>query len=138
MTQHENALLGKIDPRRCTILIVDDEPANLAVASEYLVSHGFNIKVAQTGEDGLSLARLTLPDIILLDIRLPGIDGFEVCRRLKEDEVTSSIPVIFMTIMTKSEDKIRGFRLGSVDYIAKPFDHEEVLARITTHLRLGN
>jgi PAS domain S-box-containing protein len=125
-----------IDPQNQTILIIDDEPANLAVVADYLVQAGFQIKVTQNGEAGLDLARRTPPALILLDVRLPGVDGFEVCRRLKADERTNDIPVIFMTIVTRTEEKVRGFEAGGVDYITKPFQHEEVLARVSAHLRI--
>lgn len=125
-----------VDAQTHTILLIDDNPANLSVAVDYLADHGFQIMVARDGETGLQLARQEQPDLILLDVRLPGIDGFEVCRRLKADERTQEIPVIFMTVITKAEDKVRGFAAGGVDYITKPFQHEEVLARVTTHLRL--
>ena len=125
-----------LDPQNQTILIIDDEPANLAVVADYLAQSGFQIKVTQTGEAGLELARRTPPDLILLDVRLPDVDGFEVCRRLKADERTRQIPVIFMTVLTRVEDKVKGFEVGGMDYISKPFQKEEVLARVTTHLRL--
>lgn len=119
-----------------TILIIDDEPANLAVVADYLAQSGFQIMVDRTGEAGLELARRTPPDLILLDVRLPGVDGFEVCRRLKSDDLTHAIPVIFMTVATRTEEKVRGFEAGGVDYITKPFQHEDVLARVTAHLRI--
>ena len=125
-----------LDSQNQTILIIDDEPANLAVVADYLAQSGFQIKVSQTGEAGLELARRTPPALILLDVQLPGVDGFEVCRRLKADEQTRDIPVIFMTIVTRTEDKVRGFEVGGVDYITKPFQYEEVLARVTIHLAL--
>ncbi len=125
-----------VNPKSYTILIVDDEPANLATVTEYLAGHGFQVKVGQTGEIGLELARQAQPDLILLDVKLPGIDGFEVCRRLKADEQTQDIPVIFMTVAAKTEDKIRGFEVGGVDYITKPFQQGEVLVRVKTHLDL--
>lgn len=119
-----------------TVLVVDDVSANLAVVSEYLVQHGYRISVARTGNAALKIAKSTLPDLILLDVRLPDLDGFDVCRRLKADEPTAEIPVIFMTVMNQTEDKIRGFDAGGVDYITKPAQQEEVLARVATHLRL--
>lgn len=119
-----------------TILMVDDTSANLAVVGDYLTQQGYQVMVALSGETGLSLAQKAHPDLILLDVLLPGIDGFETCRRLKADEQTRDIPVIFMTIVTRTEDKVRGFEAGGVDYITKPFQHEEVLARVTTHLRI--
>jgi PAS domain S-box-containing protein len=125
-----------IDASNYIILLVDDNPANLSVVMDYLAGQGFQIMVARDGEAGLRLAQQDRPDLILLDVRLPGIDGFEVCRRLKADERTQEIPVIFMTVAAKMEDKVRGFEVGGVDYITKPFQQEEVLARVTAHLRL--
>jgi DNA-binding response OmpR family regulator len=119
-----------------TILIVDDTPANVRVMLDYLVDYGLQVRVARDGEKGLRSARRDHPDSILLDVVLPGIDGFETCRRLKADERTRAIPVIFMTIVTRMEEKIKGFEVVGVDYITKPFQHEEVLTRVTTHLRL--
>jgi PAS domain S-box-containing protein len=116
--------------------MVDDTPANLAVVGDYLNKQGYQVMVALTGETGLSLAQQANPDLILLDVLLPGIDGFETCRRLKADERTREIPVIFMTIVARTEDKVRGFEAGGVDYITKPFQQEEVLARVTSHLRI--
>ena len=118
------------------ILIVDDNPANVKVIIDYLTEYGFQIMVARTGEAGLELARQDRPDLILLDLVLPGADGFEVCRRLKADGRTRQIPVILMTILTSVEDKLKGFQAGSVDYITKPFQAEEVLARVRIHLQL--
>ncbi len=125
-----------IDPHKHSILIVDDVPANLAVVSEHLVQSGFQIKVAATGEAGLKIAQSTLPDLILLDVMLPGLDGYEICRLLKADIKTRDIPVIFMTAMTQTEHKVKGFKAGGVDYITKPLQQEEVLVRVSTHLRL--
>jgi signal transduction histidine kinase len=138
MNKFEGEFRKIIDPARHTILIVDDEPANLAVVGEYLAQSGFQIMVARTGEAGLEIARRTPPDLVLLDVRLPGVDGFEVCRRLKEDERTRQIPVIYMTVLTSVEDKVKGFGVGGMDYISKPFQKEEVLARVVTHLHLRN
>lgn len=118
------------------ILIIDDDSANLSVVGSYLTQQGYQIIVAQQGEAGLHLAQQERPDLILLDVKLPGIDGLEVCRRLKADQTTHEIPVIFMTIVGSIEDKVRGFAVGGVDYITKPFQAEEVLARCTTHLTL--
>lgn len=124
------------NPHNQTILIIDDVTSNLAVIADYLVNYGFQIKVARTGEAGLDLAIMTQPDLILLDVMLPGIDGFEVCRRLKGNPRTEEIPVIFTTIINRIEDKVRGFEVGGVDYISKPFQVQEVLARVTTQLRM--
>ncbi len=119
-----------------TILIVDDTPANLIVMVDYLGSHGFSLVVAQDAEEAIERARFARPDLILLDVMMPGMNGFEACRHLKLDEQTSQIPVIFMTALSDPNDKIRGFQAGGVDYITKPFQLEEVLARVNTHLAL--
>jgi signal transduction histidine kinase len=124
------------DNPKQTILIVDDNPTNLLVIGNYLTERGFLVIAARNGEFGLHLAQEDHPDLVLLDILLPGIDGFEFCRRLKVDERTRDIPVIFMTVMTKTEDKVKGFEVGGVDYITKPFHRAEALARVTTHLHL--
>jgi serine phosphatase RsbU (regulator of sigma subunit) len=119
------------------ILIVDDNSSNLAVLSDYLEVHGFTTRIATNGELTLQRAQRIKPALILLDVMMPpGIDGFETCRRLKADDRTKDIPVIFMTALTTTEDKLKGFEVGGVDYITKPIQHEEVLARVTTHLRL--
>ena len=130
MTQPLSEIYGR------TILIVDDIPANLAVAVDFLEDNSFTIMVAQDGEEGVERAQLVQPDLILLDVTMPGIDGFETCRRLKQIESTRDIPVIFMTAMADIKDKIAAFAAGGVDYVTKPFQVEELLARITTHLTL--
>ena len=118
------------------ILIVDDTPENLEVLSDALSSAGFEIAVATDGESAIEQVAYELPDLILLDVLLPGIDGFETCRQLKENASTHDIPVIFMTALSDSEEKVKGLSLGAVDYITKPFQQEEVLARVKLHLRL--
>lgn len=118
------------------ILIIDDTPANLKIISNYLEGAGFEIAVAQDGIMGLEIARRILPDLILLDVLMPEMDGFEVCRRLKATEATRDIPVIFMTSLAEMESKITGFEVGGVDYITKPVQIDEVLARVKTHLTL--
>lgn len=118
------------------ILIVDDTPANLMVMADYLGSHGFAPVVAQDAEEAIVRARFVKPDLILLDVMMPGMDGFEVCRRLKLDEETRHIPVIFMTALSDTHDKVNGFKAGGIDYITKPFQMEEVRARVDTHLAL--
>jgi PAS domain S-box-containing protein len=119
-----------------TILLVDDNPANLGVLTQLLTAQGWRVLVAQQGESGLQIAQRTRPNLILLDVLLPGMDGFETCRRLKAQPDTADIPVLFMTMLTDATDKLKGFVAGGVDYITKPFQAEEVLARVTTHLRL--
>jgi signal transduction histidine kinase len=119
-----------------TILVVDDNPTNLGVITSYLQGHGFEILIARDGIKGIERARQAQPSLILLDVLMPGIDGFETCQRLKADANTRDIPVIFMTALAATEHKLQGFRVGAVDYLAKPVQEQEVLARITTHLRL--
>ncbi|MCP4350428.1 MAG: response regulator [Desulfobacterales bacterium] len=117
-----------------TILIVDDSATSLFVIRNYLKESGFRTVAANNGEKAVRQAKLMHPDIILLDVMMPGADGFETCRRLKSEKQTSDIPVIFMTALTQTEDKIKAFSAGGVDYIIKPAQKEEVLARVRTHL----
>ncbi len=119
-----------------SILIVDDMPANLGIITEYLEDYNFEIMIARSGESALQRAKDTQPDIILLDVQMPGIDGFETCRRLKANQITQPIPVIFMTALTSVEDKVKGFEAGAVDYVTKPIQQQEIVARINTHLRI--
>jgi PAS domain S-box-containing protein len=118
------------------ILVVDDTTANLQLLTRLLTAHGYTVHPASDGELALEFVRSTLPDLILLDIRMPGMDGYEVCRRLKADKRTHSIPVIFISILEDECNKIKGFQAGAVDYITKPFQAEEVLARVRIHLHL--
>lgn len=119
-----------------TILIVDDTPANLGVLVEMLGVAGYQLMVAEDGEEALAQTSRTQPDLILLDVMMPGIDGFETCRRLKARPETRDIPVLFMTALNETSDKVKAFAAGAVDYIAKPIEHEEALARIGTHLAI--
>ena len=121
---------------QATILIVDDNTTNLNVLLDYLHEHAYKILIAPNGEQALQQMNHIRPDIILLDVMMPGIDGFETCRRLKADAATADIPVIFMTALTETIDKVTGFSVGGIDYITKPFQHEEVLARVKTHLTI--
>ncbi|PPT05309.1 Circadian input kinase A [Geitlerinema sp. FC II] len=118
------------------VLIVDDNPTNLSVLSAHLETAGFALRVAQDGESALRVAALQLPDLIVLDILMPGIDGFETCRRLKNNPLTREIPVIFMSALSDPVDKVKGLSLGAVDYITKPFQRDEVLARLQVHLKM--
>ena len=118
------------------ILLVDDMPTNLKVLSESIKSEGWVTLIANDGESAIEQVEYAKPDLILLDVMMPGIDGFEVCRRLKANPETQSIPVIFMTALSDTVDKVRGLELGAVDYITKPFQREEVLARLRVHLKL--
>lgn len=118
------------------ILIVDDKPANLHLLTNLLTEQGYTVHPASDGELALQFVQLILPDLILLDIKMLGMDGYEVCRRLKADERTHSIPIIFISVLEDEHDKVKGFQADAVDYITKPFQVEEVLARVRTHLRL--
>ncbi|WP_008310491.1 response regulator [Leptolyngbya sp. PCC 6406] len=123
-------------PFQSAILIVDDNPANLSVLFDCLDQAGFEVLVAQDGESALQKATYRVPNLVLLDVMMPGIDGFETCRRLKANALTQDIPVIFMTALSDTSDKVKGLSVGAVDYVTKPFQQEEVLARIAVHLRI--
>jgi len=123
-------------PSGGTILIVDDMPANLEVVTNHLERQGYCAIVALSGEEGIERAEFVRPDLILLDVMMPGLDGFETCRRLKAGERTAAIPVIFMTALADTTDKLAGFAAGAVDYVTKPLNSAEVLARIESHLAL--
>ncbi|NBC84266.1 MAG: response regulator [Bacteroidetes bacterium] len=118
------------------VLIVDDIPNNLNFVSDALFQEGIGITIATNGPDALEIATLKYPDLILLDISMPEMDGYEVCRHLKNNEKTSEIPVIFLTAKVESEDIIKGFQVGAVDYIVKPFNAMELISRVKTHLEL--
>lgn len=124
------------DLERGVVLIVDDTATNLEVLSDTLAAAHFTVAIALDGESALEQTQYKPPDLILLDVLMPGIDGFETCRRLKADPRTRDIPVIFMTAVSETDNKIKGLSLGAVDYITKPFQREEVLARVKVHLKL--
>lgn len=119
-----------------TLLLVDDNPNNLNVLSDLLEKKGYEILVALNGEAALERAAFTRPHLILLDIMMPGLDGFETCERLKKDPGLADIPVIFMTALGDTKSKVKGFSTGAVDYITKPIEPDEVLARVETHLTI--
>jgi DNA-binding response OmpR family regulator len=118
------------------ILIVDDNPRNLQLLSMLLRPVGYRIIAAQDGAQALKAAEKSGPALILLDVMMPGLDGFEVCRRLKAESRTREIPVIFLTARTETADLIRGFEMGAADYVTKPFTGVELLARVRTHLAM--
>jgi sigma-B regulation protein RsbU (phosphoserine phosphatase) len=120
------------------ILIVDDTPANLRLLSQMLTNQGYSVRAVTSGARALESVRASIPSLILLDIRMPDMDGYEVCNELKNNERTRDIPVIFISALNEIEDKVKAFKLGGVDYITKPFQLEEVLARTETHLALRN
>ena len=125
-----------ITDEKATILIVEDNAMTLHLLLGYLDKFGFNTIGAESGENALELVTQTVPDLVLLDVMLPGIEGFETCRQLKKHFTTRDVPVIFMTALTDTEAKIKGFEAGGADYIIKPHHYAEVLSRIRTHLTI--
>jgi PleD family two-component response regulator len=128
--------MSQTEPNQSNILIVDDTPANLKVLTSMLVEQGHQVRPAINGRVALTAVHEALPDLILLDITMPGLDGYEVCRQLKMDERTRDIPIIFISALDRTEDKVKAFTIGGVDYVTKPFHVEEVLTRVNTHLTL--
>jgi signal transduction histidine kinase len=125
-------------PEDNLILVVDDTTTNLEIVFDILTKVGFEVTTETTGERAIKQVEQRLPDLILLDVMMPGIDGFETCKRLKQNSATCDIPVIFMTANSDTDSKVKGLNIGAVDYITKPFHEEELLARIKTHLQLRN
>ena len=119
-----------------TLLIVDDVPANVSVLADFLKSVGFKVLIAKNGKRAIQKAEYAHPDLILMDVMMPEMNGFDACRILKSQETTQEIPIIFMTALTDTVDKVKGFELGAADYITKPIQQEEVLARVNAHLNL--
>jgi signal transduction histidine kinase len=134
----ENKFSQKSDTNANIIMIVDDNPQNLHVLDKLLTENSYNVRPALDGGVALNAIKSICPDLVLLDIRMPDPDGYDVCRKIKADARTADIPVIFISALNSAEDKIRGFEAGGVDYITKPFQREEVLARVRTHLELKN
>jgi DNA-binding response OmpR family regulator len=120
------------------ILLVDDNPNNLKVLSEAIIGCGWKALMATDGESAIEQTEYAHPDLILLDVMMPGIDGFETCRRLKANPHTQNTPVIFMTALADATDKVKGLEIGAVDYITKPFQQEEVIARLKLHLKISH
>lgn len=126
----------KTEATRGLVLLVDDNPANLKILYETLNGRGYKLLVADSGEKALSIATKMHPELILLDIMMPGMDGYEVCRQLQQRGLTQSLSVVFLSALDDTDAKVLGFELGGVDYISKPFQVKEVIARVDTHLRL--
>lgn len=143
-TNHNNSVMAGGHPVNNTnknttppqILVVDDSPASLKLLTEILTNHGYHVRPATSGTLALRSVAVESPDIILLDVKMPEMDGYELCRCLKSDEKSRYIPVIFISALDEIPDKVKGFEAGGVDFISKPFEMEEVLARVETHLRL--
>jgi len=127
---------GRAGAPKADILIVDDKPANLRLLSQMLVENGYQVRPAPDGSVALAAAQAQPPDLILLDIRMPEMDGYQVCKRLKADARTRDIPIIFISALDETQDKVKAFAIGGVDYVTKPFQFQEVLARVKTHLAL--
>ncbi|MDH5757901.1 MAG: response regulator, partial [Nitrospinota bacterium] len=119
-----------------SVLIVDDTPRNIQILGSSLRQHGFLVSVAQSGEQALEIAGKALPDLILLDIMMPGIDGYQTLSMLKENDLTAHIPVIFITAVVEKDEVVKGLEMGAVDYITKPFNSREVISRVSTHVNL--
>ncbi|MBD3561840.1 response regulator, partial [Planktothrix sp. FACHB-1355] len=126
---------GQSFPSKANILVVDDTAENLTLLNQILSNQGYKVRVAPNGKLALKSVLSSPPDLILLDIRMPDMDGYEVCRHLKEDWRTRDIPVIFISAMDAAIDKVNAFTVGGVDYVTKPFEAIEVLARIENQLR---
>lgn len=126
----------KVEHSLPVVLIVDDMPANVQMVSLMLKDKGYKVRVALSGKMALQSVQDSPPDLVLLDINMPGMDGYEVCKQLKSDEKSRVIPVIFISSLSETMDKIKAFQVGGVDYVEKPFQLEEVFARIETHLKI--
>ena len=121
-----------------TILIVDDNDTNLSIISDYLRSYNFQILVAQNGERAIKTAKDKAPDLILLDVMMPGLSGFDTCKKLKSQVETQDIPVVFITALSNTEAKLNAFESGGADYVSKPFQREEIFIRVTNQLKIRN
>jgi two-component system cell cycle sensor histidine kinase/response regulator CckA len=124
------------DVEKGTVLVVDDQPEDMKVLISSLQACGLTILVARQGEHAIDLAAQFTPDVILLDVRIPGMEGFETCRRLRAHETTHDIPIIFLMASSETVAKAKGFEVGGMDYLTKPFQSEEVIARVTAHLTI--
>jgi len=126
----------EINKDKKNILIVDDTPANLRLLSTILTKNGYQVKALKGGQMAIDALKASRPDLILLDIMMPDIDGYEVCQKLKANPQTCEIPVIFLSALNETVDKVRAFEVGGVDYIGKPFNLQEVLIRVKKQLAL--
>lgn len=129
--------MTKKNLKKSSILIIDDSPANLKLLTKMLVEHDYHVRIAPSAKLGINSIMNEVPDLILLDIKMPDLDGYSVCQLLKDNEKTSEIPVIFISGLEDTIDKVKAFEMGGVDYIVKPFAVEEVLARIEHQLKIS-
>ncbi|HRK60694.1 MAG TPA: response regulator, partial [Candidatus Kapabacteria bacterium] len=120
------------------VLVVDDVEQNVAVVSQILRSHGYGVMAAFNGETALRMLEKRIPDLILLDIMMPVMDGFEVCAKIKENENLKNIPIIFLSALSDTDVKVKAFNVGGVDYVSKPFQEAEVIARVAVHIKIAN
>ncbi|RKZ78335.1 MAG: hypothetical protein DRR19_26575 [Candidatus Parabeggiatoa sp. nov. 1] len=130
--------MDNIKSQKANILVVDDTLDNLRFLSKTLIEQGYKVRGVQNGLRALKAAQLEPHDLVLLDIKMPEIDGYEVCKQLKASKQTQEIPIIFLSALDDVTNKVKAFEVGGVDYITKPFQHEEVLARVNAHLTLRN
>jgi PleD family two-component response regulator len=128
----------KSDRTKGVVMVVDDTPENLRILEKMLTEYGYRVRATRNGSLALKSVQTSLPDLILLDIKMPEPDGYEICQLLKADEHTRDVPVIFISALDEVWDKVKAFHVGGIDYITKPFQTEEVIARIETHLTLQN
>jgi PleD family two-component response regulator len=134
---HPSSLFSSEGTSKGNLLLVDDQPQNLSLLSELLEEQGYDVREAINGELALQTANVKPPDLILLDINMPDLDGYTVCQRLKGNPKTQDIPVMFISALDEAWDKVKGFSVGGVDYITKPFKAIEVIARVENHLKMG-
>jgi two-component system sensor histidine kinase/response regulator len=140
MKQSPSSGARSVDQTRLTrpldILIVDDTPANLRLLAQLLTEHGYKVRAVLNGQRAIEAAQAQVPDLILLDVMMPDLDGYAVCQRLKSLPATCDVPVIFISALDEADDKVKAFTAGGVDYVTKPFEPREILARVQTHLML--
>ncbi len=125
-----------MDSKKKRILIVDDDPVNMQLLEELLTENGYRVDASSDGSEALEFIENESPDLILLDVMMPGLDGYEICEKLKSSVETKHIPIIFLTAKTEVEDVVKGFKVGGVDYVSKPFNSEELMARVNTHIEI--
>lgn len=125
-----------MDSTKKRILIVDDDPVNMELLENLLTNNGYKVDTSSDGSMAFEFIKNECPDLILLDVMMPGMDGYEICEKLKSNTETKHIPVIFLTVKTDVEDVLKGFKVGGVDYVSKPFNSEELIARVNTHIEI--
>ena len=128
--------LGQVTSKTADILVVDDTAENIRFLAAMLMQQGYQVRKALNGKMALTAAQAAPPNLILLDVNMPDLDGFEVCKQLKADEKTAMVPVIFLSALDEVTDKVKAFQVGAIDFITKPFQFEDVLVRIQTHLKI--